>query len=201
MTRWAIVPVNARRLCKTRLAGVLPDDARLALVRDMLAHVLSVLGSVATLDRVVVVSPERDLIPDAIQVFADAGDGLNAALRSALTEVSRQGATRAVIVPSDLPLVAPADIEALIAAAASTGLALAPDAAGTGTNAVALTLPSRFEPSFGPNSFARHAAQAPHAVLDRPGLADLDLPADLLKYRFQSQGFDGAQGQRPWPLA
>jgi 2-phospho-L-lactate guanylyltransferase len=56
---------------------------------------------------------------------------------------------------------------------------------GQGTNAILVSPPDAFAPSFGPGSFARHKAQAEAAgiaslELTLPGLAlDIDEPPDL----------------------
>ena len=86
---------------------------------------------------------------------------------------------------ADLPLVRAADVAALMAAAGDAAVALAPDHAGTGTNALTLPLPTPFELKFGPGSFAAHLAEASRVALTatvvrREGLAcDIDEPTDL----------------------
>ena len=73
---------------------------------------------------------------------------------------------------------------------------IVPDRHGSGTNALLLSPPSVIAPSFGPGSFARHAARA-HARRDRRprrgvrslGL-DVDTPDDLRALR-------GALAARP----
>jgi 2-phospho-L-lactate guanylyltransferase len=63
--------------------------------------------------------------------------------------------------PVDLPLVEPADIEAVFEAlgAAPTAI-LVPSRDGTGTNALLRSPPALFPSRFGPNSFVRHLAEA-----------------------------------------
>jgi 2-phospho-L-lactate guanylyltransferase len=66
--------------------------------------------------------------------------------------------------------------------AAAGDIAIAPDTHGTGTNALALGRNQPIALSFGPDSFARHMAQAPNAatLTDRVGLAlDVDTAEDL----------------------
>jgi 2-phospho-L-lactate guanylyltransferase len=61
-------------------------------------------------------------------------------------------------------------------------VAIVPDRHGTGTNALLLTPPDAFAPSFGPGSFARHRALAGDAcrVAELPSLMhDVDTPEDL----------------------
>ena len=65
---------------------------------------------------------------------------------------------------------------------------MAPDRAGTGTNALALRPPDVIGFRFGAGSFAAHAAEieragVPAVAVNRGGLAfDLDTPADLARW-------------------
>ncbi|MBU6443153.1 MAG: 2-phospho-L-lactate guanylyltransferase [Alphaproteobacteria bacterium] len=189
MNCWALVPMKRRAEAKSRLAPVLALAPRLALVRSMLAHVLGVLAAAPGADRIAVVSPERDAVPDDILVLGEAGRGLNRALGHAVATLHGLGARQVVIVPGDLPYLAPADVAALLTSLRAGGCALASDERGSGTNAIALDLerlgPIAFRFLFGRNSFARHVRQAralglSPQVVQRPGLSfDLDEPEAL----------------------
>ena len=80
-----------------------------------------------------------------------------------------------------------AALPALLAAAPAGEIAIASDRHGTGTNAISLPLPEAegFSFAFGPDSFARHQAEADRLGLRieeirSPGLArDIDEPEDL----------------------
>ena len=62
---------------------------------------------------------------------------------------------------ADLPLMRPEDIEAILAAGAPGRSALiVPSHEGTGTNAMLLRPPTALAPRLGPDSLARHTAQA-----------------------------------------
>jgi 2-phospho-L-lactate guanylyltransferase len=187
MSTWALVPVKARSAGKQRLAAALPDETRTLLVRTMLEHVLSVLKETPAIGQVIVTSPDPEPLPSAVRLLADTGGGLNAALEAAIPALIAGGATRALIVFADLPLLTREDIAALLAHPAD--VALAPDHTGTGTNGLSVSVPTRFRFQFGPDSCARHLAEAGRlgltaAAIGRPGLAfDLDEPADLEKLR------------------
>jgi len=180
----ALVAIKARAECKTRLAAELAADARIALVRSMLAHVLHALRAAQTVRQIIVLSPERDQVPADVPVLADRGVGLNEALVEARGALLELGARALLVLPADLPLVAPAEIDRLVRAGRQ-GFALAPDARGTGTNALFLRGAQPFRFQFGPDSRRGHLAEAARAglrprVLRAPGLAlDVDLPADL----------------------
>jgi 2-phospho-L-lactate guanylyltransferase len=185
VSTWALVPVKARHTGKQRRAAIRGDTQRTQLVRRMLDDVLATLGACREIEGTLVMSPERDALGPATQILHDPAAGMNAALTLALATLEARGATCIAVIAADLPLLAPADVTALVMAARTGGVALAPDARGTGTNAVCLTLPTAFRLHFGPGSFALHEAEAAHGgstavTVARPGLGfDVDEPADL----------------------
>jgi 2-phospho-L-lactate guanylyltransferase len=181
----AIVAVNARALCKTRLADVLDADDRRRLACDMLARVLEAVRATREVSRVVVVSPERDDLPADVPVVIDPGTGLNDALDVARRHVLAAGACPLLVLPGDLPQVTPADLERLVAAGRRAGVAIATNQAGIGTNGLYLSRPQAFRFRFGPASRAEHESEAARhgfraAIVRTTGLlADLDTPADV----------------------
>jgi len=187
--------VKPLALAKSRLSGVLSPPERRELVLEMLAAVLRALAcpprSVAA---VWVASPDEDVLAHAeahgARPLLDAGADLNDALERARAALTMAGAGAMLALPADVPLVRAADIAAL--AAALTGPAavvLAPDAAGQGTNALGMRLPSRLPFRFGPGSAGLHRAAAVERGLPlfehrsaALGL-DVDDPASLARYR------------------
>ena len=161
MTCWIIVPIKAPADCKTRLRPILSDAAREALVRRMLHHVVETARGSAGVDRVLLLGPSRHGLDPATPLLADPGRGLNDALAAARDAAVAAGVDRLVFISADLPRVTTADIQALIAQpTASVGIA--PDRAGTGTNALSIPLPqgARFGLHYGPDSLASHSAEA-----------------------------------------
>jgi 2-phospho-L-lactate guanylyltransferase len=181
----ALIAVKARVRCKTRLSGSLAPPARIQLVRSMLAAVLSAAGAARTLSQLIVVSPERDSIPEEVPVLADTGRCLNSALTEAHRMLRKFGCREVVILPADLPNITAADIDGLVRSGRSGGFAIAPDADGTGTNALCLVSPHPFRFQFGPDSRRLHLAEAIRLgftpqVIRTPGLEfDVDSPTDL----------------------
>jgi 2-phospho-L-lactate/phosphoenolpyruvate guanylyltransferase len=113
--------------------------------------------------------------------------GMNAAVSRGLAAVAAEGAEAALVLTADLPLARPEHIaEILVHRAADRSVVLVPSADGTGTNAMLLSPPDALRPRLGPDSFARHSAQALRrglAMTRLPvaGLAlDIDTPADLV---------------------
>jgi 2-phospho-L-lactate/phosphoenolpyruvate guanylyltransferase len=181
----ALVAIKARSLCKSRLSEVLAPPARLQLVRAMLEAVIDAARNAQTLRQILVVSPERDCVPAEIPVLADSGGGLNDALSAAQRALHEFGCQEVVVLPADLPLVTGEDIDALVRAGRRGGFAIAPDAAGVGTNALFLNSPQPFRFRFGPDSARLHLEQAHSMGLDPrrvqlPGLEfDVDCPDDV----------------------
>lgn len=189
MSCWALVPVKTRTAGKQRLAQSLTEEARVMLVRVMLEHVLATLRRCPEIENIVVLTPDRDHLPAEVAVLADQGAEMNASITKALRALEDRGVQRIAIVSADLPRLCPEDITALVLAAQSNGVSLAPDRSGQGTNAACVALPARLKFHFGPGSFARHVAEARSlgitpARVERPGLAfDIDEPADLSALR------------------
>lgn len=181
----ALIAIKERKRCKTRLIDSLNDATRVALVRSMLEAVLEATGSAQTVHHTIVVSPERDLIPTAIPVLADTGESLNSALAQAHRMLRDFGCHEVVVLPADLPRVTGAEIDALVRAGRDGGFAIAPDATGTGTNALCLVSSQPFQFQFGPDSRRLHLEEAQRLgltpqVVRLPGLAfDVDSSADL----------------------
>lgn len=189
MSRWIVVPVKAPGAGKSRLAASLDEDARRVLVAAMLGHVMDVAAQ-AGADAVLLLGPSRHGHPDTIRRLADAGAGLNAALADAVRVALAEGIERLAFVSADLPLATAADLAALIDVPPAS-MAIAPDRAGTGTNALSLPLATAagFAFQYGPGSFVRHVAEAGRLglavrVIRSPTLAlDIDVPADLAAMR------------------
>ena len=192
---WAIVPVKPFLRSKSRLSSVLSPEQRAGLSRSFLEHALAVLAQVPDVAQVLVVSRDpaalrlaRDL--QARTVTESGAPGLNAALRRATQVAAAARAGGVLILPADLPLLTPADVEQLIAPGEPGPLvSIAPDRHGQGTNALFVRPPGFISYAFGADSFARHQARAERAgaivrVHRLPGAAlDVDVPDDWRLYQ------------------
>jgi 2-phospho-L-lactate guanylyltransferase len=188
MSIWALVPIKARAECKGRLRDDLDPRARQALARAMLQHVVGEALRSRNVDRLIVVSPERDTLPPEIALVVDQGSDLNAAIRLGRDHALTQGARALLVLAADLPVVTAAEIDAFVALGRNRRIAIATDRAGTGTNALYVGNPQEFEFGFGANSRWRHEHEARrHGIWPAqcvlPGLAaDLDTARDLEKW-------------------
>ena len=189
MKTLAILPVKSFAAAKQRLAASLGAGSRQALARAMFTDVLGSLRRVPGLDGIVVVTSDRTAeaaaSADRLVVLPDtAGAGQSEAALIGIAHALAQGYDRVLLIPGDTPLVRPEDLAGLIAHR-DEGVVIVPDRHGTGTNALVLSPPDAIEPSFGPDSLARHvaaseAAAVPHRVEAVATLAlDVDTPADL----------------------
>jgi 2-phospho-L-lactate/phosphoenolpyruvate guanylyltransferase len=203
MVTAAVLPIKTYARAKHRLSEAIDVPDRRALAEAMVGDVLAALPAVVGLERVIAVTAEplaaaaaRDAGADVVHDPHEAGQSAAALLgiRAAL----ESGAERVLLVPGDCPALDPEEISGLLAHPGRAGVVIVPDRHGAGTNALLLSPPDVIEPSFGPGSFARHAARA-HAAGTRVRVAevrslglDVDTPADLRALRDALAGRPGA---------
>jgi 2-phospho-L-lactate guanylyltransferase len=188
---FAIVPAKDLRNVKERLGALLTPEERRELFLAMLADVLDVLGRVAALDGVVVVTHEPELRDLARRFRAELLDedenrGHTAAVHRGIAELAARGIGAMLTIPGDVPATKASEIEAMIdALGPRDGAVLVPSRDRRGTNGVLLRPPDAFPLRFGEPSFDEHLAAAvrlavPARVLELPGLGlDIDTPDDL----------------------
>jgi 2-phospho-L-lactate guanylyltransferase len=195
---FAIVPAKPLIRSKSRLAGCMTALERQALSESMLVHTLDCLKACASIQGVLVVSPDPEVLTLARRLGAAPvrqwpDGGLNHALHQAGKRAKARGAGGLLVLLADLPKLERADIDSLLAhAGPPPSVVLAPDRHGSGTNALLMAPPGLIEYAFGPLSFLRHrqmaeAAGAHLQVYHAPALAlDLDVPEDLALLRDQT---------------
>jgi 2-phospho-L-lactate/phosphoenolpyruvate guanylyltransferase len=199
---WAVVPYKGPVGSKRRLSPLLDEEQRGRLSQVLFEGVLDAVLGTQLVRRILVVQPPSVSIPGhddprlefvheppANGRVAQAGstDDLNRALAYAQKIATDRGVGSLLILPSDLPMVTTADVEALVEAASTEDIVIAPDQVAEGTNALLLRPPDALRLGFGAGSFGRHRQRAYAAgrrvsVERRWGLAlDLDTPADVLR--------------------
>lgn len=183
---WALIAIKRRNQCKSRLTN-LTSARRSQLVHLMLENVLDALRSSRCVGQIAVISPGSDEHRSDVLTLRDSGAGLNAALEIGRRQLVGLGARELVVLPADLPFLCAADVDHLVSAGRRAGSAIAPDAAGTGTNGLYLRAVSAFQFRFGPGSCAAHKAQSctegrPAPIVCTDGFAhDVDLAEDIAK--------------------
>ncbi|MEI7761515.1 MAG: 2-phospho-L-lactate guanylyltransferase [Thermoleophilia bacterium] len=177
-----LVPLKRLDVAKSRLASVMPTEARSVFMREMLDHVLAAIAE-AGFQRVTIVTGER---LDGLPVWDDNGLPWNDALAAAMDAVVAEDVV--AIVSADLPLLTASDVLALVEATPARGIAIARALDG-GTNALSMRPAKLVTTQFGVQESASvHAALGvPSIIVDLPGLAfDIDTPADLQRLRGES---------------
>jgi 2-phospho-L-lactate guanylyltransferase len=187
----ALVPVRGIANAKKRLASRSSVAEREALALAMLADMLGALTRARSVDRMVVVSADSDLLAHARRHGAEVIDegeprGLNAAVELASRALERDGVTRLLTIPGDVPLLDPGEIDRLFATdPLRHPVVLVPSGDQTGTNGLLTSPPTVIESCFEGASLAAHAKACRRAgieplVLRLAGFAlDVDTPSDL----------------------
>jgi 2-phospho-L-lactate guanylyltransferase len=158
----------------------------------MFSDVLGALRRTESVDAIAVVTDdvvaESLASGDRIAVLPDGREaGQSHATEIGISYARDHGFDRVLLVPGDTPLLDPVELEEMLARCEREAVAVAvvPDRHGTGTNALLISPPGTFAPSFGPDSLERHLTAARedgvvHRVEHVPSLAlDVDTPADL----------------------
>jgi 2-phospho-L-lactate guanylyltransferase len=191
MALWAIVPVKPLRRGKSRLSGVLSSEERNDLNRRLLTHTLETLSAISEIEQILVISRDQAALSlarehGAMTVLENGAPELNVALARATIVVKNYATRGLLIVPADLPLISPEDVNAMLEIAVDPPVVvLAPDHRRQGTNALLVCPVGLIEYDFGPGSFQRHCERALQAgarleILELPSLAlDMDMPEDL----------------------
>ncbi len=206
MSLWTIVPVKPFNEGKSRLAGHLSAQQRCALNRELLTRTLAAINQAHLDAEILVVSRDSRALAAAERAGSralaeesqpctapsptcnpndtESEPQLNAALTQAARHAATHGATKLLVLPTDMPNLTAEDVRAM---AASRGpepqITIAPSRDG-GTNALMLQPPQAIPFAFGPDSFLRHqrlaaAAGIPvHVVQSDSLLFDIDLPED-----------------------
>ena len=200
MTLWAIVAVKPLRRGKSRLSGVLTEDERTALNESMLVNTIKTLKAVPEIDVILVVSRDPSALAiardyEARTVLEDGSPELNTALRRASLVAQTYLAKEILVMPADLPLIKPGDVQKFIAHSGNPPeVIIAPDRRHDGTNALYINPASLIDFHYGEGSFnfhvdlARKANARVEIVESQEFALDLDLPEDLnLLHELQAQ--------------
>lgn len=185
-----LVPIKNTSGAKQRLASILAQDSRTRLAQAMLHDVLSALYEWKDRPSVGIVTSDAyatqlateykfEIIPDP------ENPGETGAIEIATQVCVERGEDSTLVIPADIPLIKPWELEEIYKQAPAEGTVLVPAVDGRGTNAAFRRPANLFPLRFGNNSFKPHhaAAQArgqPCVILNLPGIAvDIDNPEDL----------------------
>ena len=193
----ALIPVKGFSNAKQRLSAFLGSAEREAFAEAMFRDVLrQVPGARGILETVVVTGDDKvakiALSMGARVILESAETGETAAVDFARTTLRSAGAEAVLIIPGDLPLIRPGDIEAVLAQVPDGQITpfalLVPSHDRLGTNALLLAPPDVIKLRFGYDSFSYHLSQVsarglPIRCFDNEHIAlDIDEPKDLEKF-------------------
>ena len=186
---WAVVPLKSFDQGKKRLASVLTVEERRALMLAMARDVLSALSRSQKLTGILIVSraPEADVLAQTFgtERYSESPDAdLSSALVQAGNYLKNQlNATGTMIVPADVPLIEPTEIDAVLSQ--HEAVTVIPDSDNIGTNCLICSPPNRIPYLFDGKSFKPHVAAASRdhiipKIAPSSGFAlDIDTPNDL----------------------
>lgn len=198
MTTWAIIPVKQLSEAKSSLKPALTPEQRRELAFCMLEDVLNSVEHAPPIKGTMVVSPDQQVLDFARSKGAtpltEPGVGLNEALDLAINRARELGAKSVLILPSDLPLLRPVDIEKIVGMASSERDMVIAPSKRKGTNALLLRPPDLIDLCFGGESFqphleeARRAGITPHVYRSERVETDIDEVLDLIKLKARGLG-------------
>lgn len=157
---YAIVPVSKFSNAKTRLSPFLDLKERKNLLKAMLKDVTRTLKP--SVDEVVIISADKDVLEyanelEVLTLVENEGLNLNTAIAQAM-DWCRHKTEKVIIVPSDIPLIAKTNLDALISSAKALDFIIVPSKGG-GTNGLAIK-PLAIDMKFGDFSFKNHVKEA-----------------------------------------
>jgi len=181
-----VVPVKLLHLAKSRLSRDPSERSALALAfaADTVAAALrapSVVDVVVVTDDAKAAALVSTLGASVVGDEPDAG--LNPALRHGATYAAARHPGHGIgALSADLPALRAGELERALIRANTYGLAVVPDAEGSGTTAYFVTAENEFAPSFGRDSFRSHVAAGAVALAGadlRSLRRDVDTQDDL----------------------
>ncbi len=191
---WAVVPVKRFAHTKRRLLPLLTAHECGALARAMLADVLAVLMRAPALAGVAVITGDTDAAAMAHAAGAFVLDdtenaGITAAVEQAARHLASAGRHGMLVIPADVPLITPADVEMIVIAhRAAPAVTLVPASIDGGTNALACSPPGALAFGFGDDSLRHHRQAALARGIEPQILAltrvghDIDRPDDVATF-------------------
>lgn len=191
MAVWVIIPVKPFNRAKSRLSQVLTPEQRQSLAETMFKHVLDTVHAVPQIGGTLVISRDTKALAiardyGARTVQESGSPELNPALMRATQIVAQWNAGAVLILPADLPLLAPEDIVGMVEMGREAKtIVIATDQHQDGTNALLIRPPGLLKYAYGVGSYQRHLQLAREAGAtvktyhSRRLSLDVDVPEDL----------------------
>ena len=166
MITWAVLPVKRYSIGKSRLRDLFSVTELVELNQQLFESTFTKMQHSTGIDKILVVSREDHALQwsydhGGVALLENDPSTLNSAITQAQNHICNHGGGRIMVLPSDLPLVTPNDLESLIGLAdGKRKLVIVPDHFQSGTNALVMSEPHLIEPCFGTGSFRKHTRQA-----------------------------------------
>jgi len=164
VTTFVIVPVKKLEDAKSRLSPLLLDNERREFCLKMLEDVLASVKTTRHVNQTVVMGKDEEAFHvakgfDAVPL-TEGQSGLNQAVSEAISWCIQRGATSTLILPADIPLVTPMDLNRILSLGEEAAVVISPSRSGSGTNALLLNPPNVIPTFYGQHSFQRHIEEA-----------------------------------------
>jgi len=192
MSIFVIIPVKSLENAKSRLSSLLTDDERKQFCLKMLEDVLRTVKTTKRVHEAVVVSKDPTVSQIAknfgVACLREKKTGLNKTVSEAVDWCIERGATSVLVLPADIPLVLPADLNKIFTLGEKASMVISPSRNEKGTNALLLTPPKVSPTFYGPRSFQRHIKEAAKLKISfrgyrSPRIAlDIDTVEDLTRF-------------------
>lgn len=161
---FVIIPVKRLENAKSRLSPFLTEGERKQFCLKMLEDILKTVKSTKRIHQIVVVSEDPEMFHVAknfgVTYLRERKIGLNEAVSEAIGWCIEKGVTSVLVLPADIPLVTPVDLNRMLALRKNASIVISPSRSGKGTNALLLTPPNACQTFYGPYSFQRHLDEA-----------------------------------------
>ncbi len=188
-----LLPFKDPAHAKQRLAGHLTPKERQELAWAMFEDVTRAVRAAITPDQMVVVTRGHPALlaePSSWQVIEENHQiSESHSVDDSSRLLQQRGASVVLRLPTDIPLLEPEDVDALLnLSLGAQSAVIVPSRDGKGTNALLRTPPDAFPSRFGENSLALHQEEARRhgvelKILENPRISfDLDEFSDLLRF-------------------
>jgi len=186
----AIIPVKDFEYSKLRLSNILNHTERKNLSFYMLEDVLTILDSINSITKIIITTSMKNNInikkyPKA-EIIYDCAADINESLFNAIDYCKKFNTDQILILPSDIPLITPADIIELLNTKikSNSDIIIVPSNRNDGTNSLLFNSDLNIKTYFGKNSFKLHKSEYSHhfktkiVKIFRIGI-DIDIVEDL----------------------
>lgn len=194
MSIYVIIPIKNLNNSKLRLSSIFNNETRKKISLLMMSDIFESLTKAKDIDEVVAISSDELALAIAIKngfqiIREDKDKGVNEAVLKANKYSIRKGATSTLVIPADIPLLKPGDIQQIIKAASTLkSVVITPSLREDGTNALFRRPPNIIETSYDKESYKTHTQYSFEKNIRlsilriRNIMLDIDTEEDIYKF-------------------